>query len=64
VICGHLHPVMRLPRLAGRWPTFILEPQQTILPAFSEFTGGYEVALGKGRAAVCAKQSIVLVGEP
>jgi DNA ligase-associated metallophosphoesterase len=63
VICGHVHPVVRLPRIAGRWPAFILEPEQTVLPAFSVFTGGYEVPVGAGRVAVCAQQSIVLVGE-
>ncbi len=43
VVCGHLHPVMRLPMLPGRWPMFWLRPQQTVLPAFSLFTGGLQV---------------------
>lgn len=64
VICGHLHPVVRLPRLTGRWPAFVLGSRQTILPAFSAFTGGYEVSLRDGRLAVCARQSIVLVDGP
>ncbi|WP_132999239.1 ligase-associated DNA damage response endonuclease PdeM [Luteimonas arsenica] len=40
VLCGHVHPVAALPGLPGRWPALVLEPGQTILPAFSAFTGG------------------------
>ena len=40
VLCGHVHPVARLPGLPGRHPALALEPGQTILPAFSAFTGG------------------------
>ena len=43
VICGHLHPVTRLPMLGGRWPIFWLRPDQTVLPAFSMFTGGLDI---------------------
>jgi len=42
VICGHLHPVVRLPRVPGRQPAFVQSPAQLILPAFSRFTGGHE----------------------
>lgn len=42
VICGHLHPVITLrggtDRL--RLPCFVVGERRTILPAFSEFTGG------------------------
>lgn len=41
VVCGHLHPVARLPGLPGRHPALVLGPGQSILPAFSAFTGGY-----------------------
>ena len=41
VLCGHVHPVARLPGLPGRHPALALAPGQTILPAFSAFTGGY-----------------------
>lgn len=43
VVCGHLHPVTRLPSLAGRWPIFWLRPDRTVLPAFSMFTGGFDI---------------------
>ena len=40
VICGHLHPVVRLPGLPGRFPALVLDRHQAILPPFSAFTGG------------------------
>lgn len=49
-ICGHLHPVVRIPS-AGRWPIFWLEPGMTVLPAFSAFTGGYVVPLANARGS-------------
>lgn len=42
VICGHLHPVVRLPRVPGRHAAFVHETGRLTLPAFSRFTGGYE----------------------
>ena len=47
VLCGHLHPVVRLPGLPGRHPALALAPEQTVLPAFSAFTGGYLLAPGQ-----------------
>lgn len=41
VLCGHVHPVARLPGLPGRHPALALAPWQAILPAFSAFTGGH-----------------------
>ena len=43
VVCGHLHPMLRLPG-AGRHPLFWLRDGITVLPAFSAFTGGHQVA--------------------
>ena len=40
-LCGHLHPVTRVPGLPRRWPAFWLRPRQTVLPAFSSFSGGF-----------------------
>lgn len=40
VVCGHLHPVVRLPGVRGRWPCYWLQPGACVLPAFSAFTGG------------------------
>ena len=58
VLCGHLHPVAVLPGLPGRHPALVLEPRQTILPAFSAFTGGW--LLDGSRAWVaCARGELV-----
>ena len=62
VICGHVHPVVRLPRIAGRWPAFALGERQTILPSFSAFTGGGEIDRASWRLAVCNGQEIAPVG--
>lgn len=40
-LCGHLHPVARLPGVPRRWPAFWLRPGLTVLPAFSAATGGW-----------------------
>lgn len=40
VMCGHLHPQIVMAGLPRRWPCFWLTPRQTVLPAFSDFTGG------------------------
>ena len=51
-LCGHLHPIAILAERAGgrygarsaRLPCFHVGPRQTIMPAFSTFTGGKSVA--------------------
>ena len=61
VVCGHLHPVTRIPGMPGRWPAFVIDPDQTMLPAFSTFTGGCEMQGHESRRlAVCNGQSIAL----
>lgn len=63
VICGHLHPVVRLPGLPRRLPAFWLRPGLTVLPAFSAFTGGVAVtpaAIGDQVVACVDGQAIVL----
>ena len=62
VICGHVHPVVRLPRIAGRWPAFVLGERQTMLPAFSAFTGGGDIDPSGARLAVCNGAEIALYG--
>lgn len=51
VVCGHVHPVLRLPA-AGRHPLFWLREGITVLPAFSAFTGGHQVPRADGRGSV------------
>ncbi|ROR25124.1 putative phosphoesterase [Comamonas sp. BIGb0124] len=62
VLCGHLHPVCRLPALRQRWPAFHLAPGQTVLPAFSAFTGGsaFQPAAGE-QALLCVQGHVVRV---
>ncbi|MGB3203222.1 MAG: ligase-associated DNA damage response endonuclease PdeM [Nodosilinea sp.] len=67
-ICGHIHPCLRLTvgcdRL--RLPCFHWQaPQHRLtLPAFGEFTGGYEVALARGEVAyVVAEGAVVGFGK-
>lgn len=58
VICGHLHPVVRLPGLPGRFPALVLDRHQAILPAFSAFTGGWLVEEDRSWIA-CARGELV-----
>lgn len=51
VVCGHLHPVLRLPG-QGRHPLFWLQPGLSVLPAFSAFTGGHPVPASASRGSV------------
>ncbi len=62
VICGHVHPVVRLTGIAKRWPAFVLAERQTILPSFSAFTGGGEIDAASARLAVCNGAQIALIG--
>lgn len=54
VVCGHVHPVAKLPGLRGRWPAFVLDPAVTVLPAFSAFTGGWRIDQDAARWVACA----------
>lgn len=59
IVCGHLHPVVRLPGFRGRFPAFSLEGSQTILPAFSAFTGGMLVDDPAQRWIACARGELL-----
>jgi len=51
VVCGHLHPVARVPGFRGRFPAFARMGQQFVLPAFSTFSGGWLVQEAQARYA-------------
>ncbi|MEO6138965.1 MAG: ligase-associated DNA damage response endonuclease PdeM [Luteimonas sp.] len=59
VVCGHLHPVVRLPGLHGRFPAFALHQAQMVLPSFSRFTGGLLVTDAAHRWIACANGVLV-----
>jgi len=59
VLCGHLHPVVLLPGLPGRFPAFALKPAEIVLPAFSRFTGGLVIGNPDQRWIACAKGVLV-----
>ena len=40
VLCGHLHPTVKIEGFPARWPAFWLQASTCVLPAFSAFTGG------------------------
>lgn len=61
VVCGHLHPVVRVPGFRGRFPAFALIRNQLVLPAFSVFTGGWSVSEARARYA-CMGTHILEIG--
>lgn len=64
VLCGHLHPLVVLPGIRKRWPAFWLRPGLTMLPAFSEFTGGVVIEPRPGeRLALCTEGAVTLLKE-
>lgn len=65
VLCGHVHPVVRAPGiLRRRFPAFVLASTHAILPAFSAFSGGFEIGSGEGyRRWACAGDGLVDLGQ-
>lgn len=60
VLCGHLHPTVRIDGFPGRWPAFWLQAGTCVLPAFSAFTGGRTPRAGVGDRIVACLQGQVL----
>ncbi len=63
-LCGHVHPVLRLPApgRALRLPCFWIQPRLLMLPAFGALTGGWTVTpAGTDRAVVCTPDGALLV---
>jgi DNA ligase-associated metallophosphoesterase len=63
-VCGHLHPCLRL-TLGGdrlRLPCFHWQPRhhRLTLPAFGDFTGGYDIRLGPGEVAYTVADDAVV----
>jgi DNA ligase-associated metallophosphoesterase len=63
VLAGHLHPCVRLYGVAYdsvRLPCFWLQPALTILPAFSEFTGGARIERAAGDRVIAVAEDCVI----
>lgn len=63
---GHLHPLVALEGGgdALRLPAFVIEPQRTVLPAFSEFTAGVTFRRARRRRIVAiAGDALADLGE-
>ncbi len=56
---GHVHPVVKIPGIRKRLPSFVLSKSSVLLPAFSEFTGGQLVNRHSGRVFVCCPEGLV-----
>ncbi|MFI8718449.1 ligase-associated DNA damage response endonuclease PdeM [Stenotrophomonas sp. NPDC077464] len=60
VLCGHLHPLARLPGMQRRWPAFWLRERLTVLPAYSHFTAGIAPVLDAGeRLVACVEDAAI-----
>ena len=58
-LCGHLHPVLKLPAMNAH-PLFWIGDRCTVLPAFSLFTGGLRVEHRQARGSVlCNGQDLL-----
>ncbi|MDQ3038828.1 MAG: ligase-associated DNA damage response endonuclease PdeM [Pseudomonadota bacterium] len=57
-ISGHVHPVVRLPRLEKSFPVFHLQPSGLTLPAFSAMTGGWKVPVSDAWVACVEGQTV------
>ncbi|GAB2519803.1 ligase-associated DNA damage response endonuclease PdeM [Lysobacter humi (ex Lee et al. 2017)] len=66
VLSGHLHPCVAIRELGPRrFPVFWLRPRLTVLPAFSEFTGGCQVDAGHADGmVVCAGGTAAWIRRP
>ena len=62
VLCGHLHPVLRLAPLRRQFPAFVPGPAVTVLPAFSLFTGGWPADPRAGPVVACVDGALVPAG--
>ncbi|MVW72033.1 ligase-associated DNA damage response endonuclease PdeM [Bordetella sp. 15P40C-2] len=65
VIAGHVHPQARVPGVPRSWPVYWLRPGLTVLPAFSAFTGGYDVrGLRDGQLIACVDDEAIPIYSP
>lgn len=60
VLCGHIHPLAKLPGMTRRWPAFWLRERLTVLPSWSRFTAGIAPVLEPGeRLVACVEDTAI-----
>jgi DNA ligase-associated metallophosphoesterase len=67
VLAGHIHPTIRLRgpgRDSMRFPCFLLQGRQVILPAFGEFTGGAAFNHGPMTGICAITEAGLIVSDP
>jgi DNA ligase-associated metallophosphoesterase len=67
VLAGHIHPTIRLRgpgRDSMRFPCFVLQGRQVILPAFGEFTGGAAFNYGPMTGVCAITEAGLIVSDP
>ncbi len=64
VLCGHLHPLARLPGMQRRWPAFWLRSGLSVLPAYSCFTAGVAPVLDDGERLVACVEGDAIALPP
>ncbi|MCC7632743.1 ligase-associated DNA damage response endonuclease PdeM [Stenotrophomonas rhizophila] len=64
VLCGHLHPLARLPGMQRRWPAFWLRSGLSVLPAYSRFTAGVAPVLDDGERLVACVEGDAIALPP
>ena len=60
VLCGHLHPLARLPGINRRWPAFWMRAGITVLPAYSEFSAGVVPRLASGERLIACVEGAAI----
>lgn len=60
VLCGHLHPLARLPGINRRWPAFWMREGISVLPAYSDFTAGRVPQLASGERLIACVEGAAI----
>jgi uncharacterized protein len=66
VLAGHIHPAVRLHgpgRDSMRFPCFLLQGRQIVLPAFGEFTGGASFSFSSPMRFCAITEAGLIVGD-
>lgn len=65
LLCGHLHPCIRLCDLPRQFPAFWQHPGGLVLPAFTSLAGGHRLRLRHGESIhACVDGAVIRVWGP